>query len=261
MKPSCICTFATDSCIYDLKLFLLSMNISNPDTNVVVFVDDTTKAAVDGLDLSSLKIEVVSNLNRYSGKNRQQMEMNGTWSDFQMVKSQIIQHCLEKFPDVLFLDSDIFIINPIEIPDDAHTYDIGLSPHYIKKSDTDKYGYYNGGVVWTNNKSLPSAWRDYTKRSRYFDQASLEDCARQFKTFTFPEHYNVSWWRLTQSTESYDTITSYFSHDETNVYYKKKPIAFVHTHFTNSNLNYFNFIVKAYLRKTTKHQLITLLTM
>jgi len=233
------------------------MNISNPGTNVVVFVDDRTKAVVDKLDLPSLKVEVVSKLNRYSGKNRQQMENDRTWSEFQMVKSQIIHYCLEKFPDVLFLDSDIFVINEIEIPDDAHTYEIGLSPHYICRSDTDKYGYYNGGVVWTNNKRFPAAWRDHTTRSRYFDQASLEDCARQFKTFTFPENYNVSWWRLTQSAETCEQIISYFSQDDTNIYYKGKPIVFVHTHFADPRYNYFNLLIKAYLHKTSKHQLHT----
>ena len=35
---------------------------------------------------------------------------------------------------------------------------LGASPHFIKKRDTDRFGYYNGGMLWTNNKNLPKRW-------------------------------------------------------------------------------------------------------
>ena len=261
MKPSCICTFATDQCSYDLRLFLLSLNISNPGTSVVLFLDDKTSAMVKGLEIDALNLESLCVLNKYSGKNRHQMTAEGSWSDFQMVKSQIIDHCLTKYTDVLFLDSDIFILNPIEIPDDAHTFQIGLSPHYIKKRDTDLYGYFNGGVVWTNDKTFPEQWRNFTKTSRFFDQASLEDCSRVFKTFMFPENYNLSWWRIGQSDEPTQRMLTYITHDDTNVYYKGKPIAFVHTHFSDSQYNFFHIPFKHHLRNTSKTQLSDLLRM
>ena len=61
------------------------------------------------------------------------------------------------------------------------------------------YGYYNGGMLWTNQKSLPDKWKEYTKTSRYHDQAAIEDLARCFSYFEFGENYNFSWWRVLQS--------------------------------------------------------------
>ncbi len=260
MKPSCICTFATNQCIDDMKLFILSLSESNPGSNIVIFVDSDTNNMVTNLK-HTLDLEICNNLDRYSNKNRSQMEYEGIWADFQMVKSLLIDYCLLKHPDVLFLDSDIFVINEIQFPSG---YELGLSPHYIKKSDTDIYGYYNGGVVWTNQKTLGDKWREYTKTSRYFDQSSLEDCAKDFKMFEFPENWNISWWRINQNEESPSTVTSYFTADNLNIYYKGLPIVFVHTHFNNNSSLYsgFNNIVRALLlRCETKHQFRSLLTM
>ena len=51
---------------------------------------------------------------------------------------------------------------------------------YGKKSNTDEVGYFNGGCMWTKNKKIPDDWIEFTKRSRYHDQASLEDLARKY---------------------------------------------------------------------------------
>ena len=65
---------------------------------------------------------------------------------------------------------------------------LGLSPHYIRKRDTDLYGYYNGGMLWTNQKTLKDDWIKFTKTSRYFDQASIEDLANNYSFFVFGEN-------------------------------------------------------------------------
>ena len=240
MKPSCICSFATNTCMYDMKLFLQSLSYSNPDSSVVVFVDNEIQKMIQSLKLR-LKLTVIENLNEYSNKNRRQMETEGIWSSFQMTKSKIIDHCLSIYSDVLFLDSDILVINELAIPDSC---DLALSPHYIRKNDTDRFGYYNGGCVWTNNKTMPAKWREFTETSRFFDQASLEDCAKIFNTKEFGENYNISWWRVLQSDESATKMSSYFSYNRDNIYFKGKPIIFVHTHFTDATYAGFNNMIR-----------------
>lgn len=243
MKPSCVCSFATNGCLYDMRLFLLSLSYSNPSVTVILFVDDDVQTMIHSLENLDLKLTMFSNLNEYSNKNRVQMEKEGTWINFQMTKSKIMDYCLSIYPDVLFLDSDVFVINEIIIPDSC---DLALSPHYIRKLSTDSVGYYNGGCIWTNNKQMPEKWRFYTETSRFFDQASLEDCSRLFDTKEFGENYNISWWRLNQSDEDSSQILSYFSFNNDNVYYKDNPIIFVHTHFNNNSTEYneFNILIR-----------------
>lgn len=240
MKPACICSFATNSCLYDMKLFLLSLSYSNPGSTVVIFVDKYVQAMVESLTNLKLNLTMVCNLDSYSNKNRQQLEKDGTWSLFQMTKSELLDYCLAMYPDALFLDSDIFVINEIDIPESC---ELALSPHYISARVTDVHGYYNGGCVWTSNKTMPEKWRMYTTSSRYHDQASLEDCAKVFKTKKFESNYNISWWR-----EDLD-IASYYTVDKHNIYYKNRPIIFVHTHFDNNMYARFNNLIRTLLRK------------
>ena len=98
------------------------------------------------------------------------------WDEFQMQKANIIKMALEMSNDTLFLDSDIIFFNSINCIDKSK--DIALSPHYVKKSNTDEVGYYNGGCLWVKNKNVPDDWIEFTKTSRYHDQASLEDLAK-----------------------------------------------------------------------------------
>tara|TARA_S200000501_G_C20519063_1_gene610409 strand:+ start:76 stop:411 length:336 start_codon:yes stop_codon:yes gene_type:complete len=110
--------------------------------------------------------------------NRQIMTKNGTWADFQMGKANIIKYALKEEKDTLFLDSDIIITGVIDNIDP--TKRIGVSPQFIIQEYIDKTGYYNGGVLWTNDKNIPHDWIEFTKKSRYFDQASIETLVQKY---------------------------------------------------------------------------------
>jgi len=253
MNPCGFCTFATNNVKHDLRLFLYSLSYSNPASNIIIFVDsEIEKAIKKEWNELNLNIHIVNNLNQYSNKTREQMEEEKIWTDFQMIKSSLIEYSLTLLPDILYLDSDIFIINKIELPmNDKKQYDLALSPHYINKRNTNGVGFFNGGVVWTNNIDFPKKWKEYTKTSRYFDQASLEDCDKHFKTAYFGENYNFSWWRLNDSEEPSSVISSYLTYNDENVYYKNKPLIFVHTHFTRSEPHFlkFNLLILNVLNK------------
>ena len=92
--------------------------------------------------------------------------------------SRKIKYALENVADTLFLDSDIIITDTIN--DIDNTKEIGVSPQFIRQEHIDKTGFYNGGMLWTKNMSVPNDWIEFTKLSRYFDQASIEDLARKY---------------------------------------------------------------------------------
>ena len=151
MKPSSFCTICTHTCYQELIGLLLSLSLHHTGVTIYCMVDTKTKAEIERMTPQpKLDIKWVVALDKYTGLNRAMMEQQGIIKEFWNNKADIISYALETSSDTLFLDADIFILAPIT--DIDKTKDLGVSPHYIKKSDTDRYGYYNGGVVWTKKK-------------------------------------------------------------------------------------------------------------
>lgn len=72
--------------------------------------------------------------------NRREMEGRGIWTDFQMEKSRAIDAVFAAgFESCCFLDSDILLLNPIT-HEFFGTKRLVVSPHYIRKRDTDRFG-------------------------------------------------------------------------------------------------------------------------
>ena len=253
MKPSSFCTICTHTCYQELIGLLLSLSLHHPGVTIYCMVDTKTKEEIERMTPQP-KLNIVWDiaLDKYKWMNRQLMVNAGVWNEFQMTKADVITLALKTSPDTLFLDSDIFILG--EIDDVDNSKELGLSPHYIKKSDTDMYGFYNGGMIWTNQKSLADKWKEYTKTSRYHDQAAIEDLARSFSYFEFGENYNFSWWRVQQSEESPKKIRGYLSIHKGEIYYKKKPLKFIHTHLNDKRYGGFNNLMLSMLHHCKKYR-------
>ena len=250
MEPSSFCSLSTFTCHHELFGLMLSLSVHHPGAKFYGMVDTKTQEAILSYTPTlNLEIHWFVELDKYTGKNRSQMTTLNIWTEFQMKKALVIKKTLEKEVDTLFLDADILVIDKINNLD--KTKDIGISPHYIKKRDTDKFGYYNGGVLWTNNKNIPDRWIEYSKTSRFYDQASIEDLAKEFAFFEFGENYNFSWWRVHQSDVSAQHIQSNLTINDSKIYYKDQPLKFVHTHFTDNGgvVGSFNTLIKNLLTK------------
>ena len=248
VSPSSFCSLATFPCVGELHGLLLSLSIYHKGANVVCVVDSRTKEKLlASTPILPLNITWDVCLDEYSYKNRIQMEAEGTWSDFQMMKAKAMDVALAMYSDTLFLDSDIFLLHEIHVDVSKQ---VGVSPHYIRKRDTDKFGYYNGGAIWTREKSLPDAWRRFTKTSRFYDQASIEDLVKIYTYFEFDESHNFSWWRLEQSDEPVNTIISHITADRPtkSIKYKGENLKFVHTHFDKPSQ--FNTLILQLLQQT-----------
>lgn len=241
MIPDSFCTICTSQCKQELVGFLLSLSIHHPNSKVYVMCDSETKKNIDNLTPQpKLNIEWFEELNKYSNMNRSQMEKNGLWSNFQMAKAEVIEKALEIEKDTLFLDSDIIILDKLDNID--KTKQIGVSPQFIKEKNVREVGYYNGGVLWTNQKSLPNNWKKYTKTSRYFDQASIEDLVKIYSYFEFDENYNLQTWRFILGVEPTEKIISNLKIINNKIYYKNKPLKFIHTHFNQHDFKEINNI-------------------
>jgi hypothetical protein len=204
-KPNSFCTMCTYNCHNELVGLLLSLSLYHTNETIYIISDTKTKLAIENITPKpKLNIIWYLELNKYSGMNRNTMVKNNIWAEFQMNKAKIIKYSLKNSTDTLFLDSDIIItdvINNINIDKD-----LGVSPQFITQEHINKTGFYNGGVLWCKNKNVPDDWIEFTKKSRYYDQASIEDLVKKYEYFEFGENYNLQCWRYYLSEEGKEQI-------------------------------------------------------
>ena len=257
VKPSSFSSICTSNCAFELVGLLLSLSVYHPNEKMFILCDTKTKEIIDNMTPQpKLQIVWFIELDKYDGMNRQIMERKGNWSEFQMSKANIMSHALKNVNDTLFLDSDIIITDTIN--DIDMSKDLGVSPQFISKSHVDRTGYYNGGMLWTKNKEVPNDWIFFTKKSRYFDQASIEDLAKKYSYFEFGENYNLQCWRLLLSVESPQQISNHITSKD-KLYYKNKPLKFVHTHFLDNRFQQFNNLIIKHLSNAKMYKMLAII--
>jgi len=251
-SPDSFCFISTYNCSHELIGMLLSLSIHHKNSKVYGLIDTETKNRLDIIK-SHLRLHLFLNvtLDKYSNKNRSIMVNEGIWDEFQMQKANVIKYALENEKDTMFLDSDIVFFNPINVIDKSK--ELGVSPHYIKKSNTDEVGYYNGGCLWTKNKNVPNDWIEFTKTSRYHDQASIEDLTKKYSFQEFGKEVNFMPWRIIIGDNPKEVINSInINNNQLNI--GDKPLVFLHTHFHEQRFLEINNIFINALRKLKRYK-------
>lgn len=263
-----VCTLSTINTIKDLKVFLFTLELFNPNKPKVYLLCDTDTAKV-AKDLYKGELIIDTGLDRYGDVNRKRMTgqrgmlYKTLWEDFMMEKATVMDLAFEKENNVFFFDSDICFLGQLpEIPPSAK---IAVSPHMIKPIDEDRYGKFNAGFLWTNDKKVPNVWREASKTSRFYDQAALEDVVKVFQkdeVYNLPIQNNYGWWRMYQSTEPSITLQKNWSmFRNTNIpsvgiRVGDSPLLSIHTHWSETidlATSHFNLFVFSYLRRLGKH--------
>ena len=258
-KPSSFCTMCTSPCAFELIGLLLSLSIYHKNETIYIMCDSNTKQVIERMTPTpKLIIKWFVELDEYNGMNRQMMVEKDIWTSFQMSKAKVLKKALEQSEDTLFLDSDIIITSTID--NIVSTKDIGVSPQYIRKEYLDKTGFYNGGMLWVKHKLVADDWIEYSKKSRYFDQASIEDLTKKYNYFEFGENYNLQCWRYLLSDEPSEKIAKYITSSPNNkLYYKDKPLKFIHTHFLDNRFYNFNSIIIEHLKRARNYKLLSII--
>ena len=228
----------------DFTLFVKSLELWHPDAQLFVFTDTETEPEIKALRFKG-KIHTKPVLDPYKGLTRPQMEKiignfyATLWTDFMYEKTNVMEWMFDtqKAPQgIWFMDADISHTGPLpEIP--AGTQ-LALSPHMIKVADEAKYGKYNAGYLWLNDRSLLPVWRNYGQTSRFFEQSALEDVKNHVSPlafYEFPIQVNFGWWRMLQSDTSMAEIQAKFSlfrkDPGLGLRYDGKPVQSFHTHW------------------------------
>ena len=230
--PNSFCFIATQNVSFEAVGMLLSLSFYHPNSLVYGLVDSKTKEEIENSSPNiRLNLKLFATLDKYSNKTRQEMEKENIWTEFQMQKAEVIKFALVNSNDTLFLDSDIIFLNPINSIDKSK--EIALSPHYMKKSECDIWGFFNGGLLWTKNMNVPYDWIEFTKKSRFYDQASLEDLANKYDYQELGPEINFTPWRIIhlENDEERKKVIESINTNNNNINYNNEPLACFHTHF------------------------------
>lgn len=242
--PDSFCAISTKSSSKELIGLILSLSLHHNGANLICMVDSYTKDFITKeIPNIELNIEWIVTLDKYTDMNRSIMERNKIFSTFLMNKAEVIKIALKKYNDTLLLDCDLFILGKINNID--KTKDLGVSPHYMDLKKCNKYGFYNAGLLWCNNNKIPDMWNEYTKKSRFYEQASIEDLVRNFSYFEFGKNYNFGQWRFLKDKNNINIKDNklMFDNDELKI---------IHIHF-NRYVSFKTLILnKLYLLNRTK---------
>jgi len=226
----------------DFLLFVKTLAKWHPSSTLYVYTDTQTAPSFKTIK-STLTIKIRHAMDAYQGLTRPQMEKmpgkqyDSLFKDYTYEKAAVLDWMFEtQNSGVWFMDADISHLAPLpEIP--AGTQ-LALSPHMIKAADEAKFGKYNAGFMWINDKSLIQTWRAYGKESRFYEQAALEDLKNHVSPlgfYEFPIQVNFGWWRLFQSDTSTHEIQKRFSifrnDNSIGIRLDGKPLQSIHTHW------------------------------
>ena len=258
-KPSSFCAMCTSSCAFELIGLLLSLSIYHRNEEIYILCDSKTKQIIERMTPTpKLTIKWFVELDEYDGMNRQMMEQKGLFGVFLKNKMKIIDYALNEKSDTLFMDSDIIItdiINDIDI-----SKEVGLSPQFIRKMYLDKTGFYNAGLLWTNSKSVTRNWLEMIDNNNHCPEQINMHKLRKFNYFEFGENYNLQCWRFLLSNESSEQIANHITSSPNNkLYYKDKPLKFIHTHFLDNRFYKFNSIIIEHLKRARNYKLLSII--
>jgi hypothetical protein len=258
----------------DLYIFVRTIETWHPDAILYIFTDSESEKAIKKLPFKGT-IHTKPALDRYTGMNRHDMSMrkgltyDTLWKDFMYEKANVLEWMLQTHTHVWFLDADITFLAPLPVVPDEAT--LAMCPHYIRETDVQKFGKYNGGFLWMKDARFLPLWRKQGHTARFYEQSALEDVAVAAGDglYEFPIQVNYGWWRMYMTHASPPTVQSLFTifrnDPSVGIRYDGKPLQSIHTHWfqteTNETItNSFNRWIREFLKKFASHKPIGQLT-
>lgn len=247
MIPGSFCTIATKATSFELFGLLLSIGIHHPDAKVFVMCDSYTKNYIkSATPKPNINIHWRTQLDEYTDLDRNAMESKGLFLQFLMNKIAVMKFALKHVGDTLFLDSDIVLFSPITQIDKNKK--VGVSKQYLVEKSLKETGYFNAGMIWTNNIQVCNDWKSYCKTSHYYEQSAIESVVNKYSSFTFGEECNIQSWRYHFNNEIGVPLEKYFNASQNgSITYKGKEVVCIHTHFKDKRHSSFNNLILKYL--------------
>ena len=226
----------------DFVIFVKSLQTWHADAILYIFTDTPTNPGFAEIR-TTLNLRIRIALDAYAGLTRSDMEArpgrlyDSLFKDYTYEKAEVLRWALTDpaaAAGVWFNDSDIVHCAPLPpIPAAAR---VALSPHSIRAGDERLYGKYNAGFFWLADSELIDVWVAAAAKSRFYEQAALEDVAAAagMTLYEFPPSVNFGWWRMYQGAEPPAAIQARFSINRGDrsigLRYDGVPLQSIHSH-------------------------------
>lgn len=196
-SPECdfaVATMGTAPSLLELELFVRTLARFDPARTLFVAVD---AAAHNWLQTQTILPRTVGVpcLDKYSAENRDQLKRrrarrgnatgeDSAWLDLQLEKVTVMRVALGAgHGGVLFADADVIWLarQPAMGPEV-----LGVSPCLCNRHTERRYGRFNGGMVFARDEAVLDLWERASRKSRYYEQAAIEDLVAAFPHFSLP---------------------------------------------------------------------------
>jgi hypothetical protein len=255
MIPNSFCTLSNYNSHHELFGLLLSLSIFHPHAKIYIGCDQKTKDSINSYSPKlRLNIQWEIILEKYRNTNRHEMEKKKLFHEFLMKKMDILLTAIENDDDSLFLDADMILLD--QINDIDKTKDLGVSPHYfpINSPIGKKYGFYNAGMIWSNNKNAIIDWKILSQDSYFYEQSSIEDLIIDYEHFEFSDNYNFGEFRLSHNKQSYGNSLNIINEE---IYVHEKKLKSIHTHIDRHYK--LNFIIYFLLLQCKNYKILSII--
>ena len=197
-------------------------------------------------------IETDENANHCGADNSQESKQK--FMDIMKTKAYACLEALEQNEEfVLFLDSDIFFVNPIEEKllslFKNKSIDAFLCPHStFNHANEATVGFFNAGMYCTNSIQFLKTWIEINDKAleygMYGDQKPLEYIYFNFTTANLPINYDIGFWRMNESNQMHAARFNSLTIDQhSNIRFCGHLAVCFHAH-TFKNLTYPNYGAK-----------------
>lgn len=198
-----VCSVATKKSLKEFELLKFSFEQYHK-AEWFVATDDITAQALSKYDnvnvINKIKTDDCSHGIDDPVKNRLFLELI-------MTKFDAMEAAINKYGVGLFLDSDIFFVNPLEdkFLDLFWNKDIDaiLSPHMTNNLGLEtQVGHYNVGFFAVRNEKYLQQHKNMSWKSKelgmYYEQQPLQFTSYEYLTVNSPIYYNIGWWRFNE---------------------------------------------------------------
>jgi hypothetical protein len=235
-KLESICTMVTKNSEHDFIQFINSIKNNFKNINLYVICDSYINNLYQETGFTFL-----NKLDKYQTMTREQMEQNGLWLEFMLMKTEVIDYALKECNNTLFVDSDVYFLNSkLEIDFEKQ---VGLSPHYISNQEQEKYGKYNAGFIYVSDTDVTKYWREVDHEKFYFEQGILNTFPDMFESFEFNENNNFGFWRL-NNVDNIDEVIGKLKLLDGKYYFNDKELNSLHIHQFDPKYKNFTTIFK-----------------
>jgi hypothetical protein len=198
-----VCSVATKKSLLEFELLKFSFEQYH-QAEWFVATDDYTAKVLSKYDnvttINKIKTDDCSHGVDDPVKNRLFLELI-------MTKFDAMEAAIEKHGVGLFLDSDMFFVNPLEERFLNLLWneqiDAILSPHMTNNLGLEtQVGHFNVGFFAMRNKEYLEQHRSMSWKSKelgmYYEQQPLQFTSYNYMTVNSPIYYNIGWWRFNE---------------------------------------------------------------